>query len=104
MVHCRDRNPGVGTVAVLADVGRLHMRRTLAGGVGAIVTTNAIVDDVGVVKVGGSPGDRCMTVIAIDTTRDMSRVLASCRNTVMTGAASANHLRVVDGECRYPDV
>lgn len=58
-------------VAVLANITRIYMVRILAGGLHAIVTIDAIGGDADVVKVGGRPGNRCMTVIAIVAAENM---------------------------------
>lgn len=50
VVNGIDRLPHIGVVAVLAYVGCLHMRRTFARRVGTVVTTDAIVNDIDVIK------------------------------------------------------
>jgi len=45
-----------------------------------------------------------MTVIAVIAAGDVRRVLAACNDAVMTGAARAQHLRVVDRENRRPHI
>jgi len=42
-------------MTVLTDIGRLNMRRILAGRVGTVVATRAIARDVDVVEVGRYP-------------------------------------------------
>ena len=91
-------------MAVLADVGGLHMRWAFARCVGAVVTTGTIVDDVGVVKRGGRPCNRRMAVVAVISTADMRRMFAGCRHSVMTRATRTDYLRVVNGKHGYPDV
>ena len=104
MVHGSHRFPDGRAVAILADVGRLHMQRALAGGFGAVVAAEAIVHDVDVVEVGGQPRDCRVAVIAVIAASDMRRVFAGRNCAVMTGAACANDLGVVDEVGRYPDV
>lgn len=50
VVNGIDRYPHIGVVAVLTYVGRLHVRRTFSRRVGAVVTTDAIVNDIDVIK------------------------------------------------------
>ena len=45
-----------------------------------------------------------MTVIAVIPARDVRRVLAACNDAVMTGAAGAQYLGVVDRENRRPHI
>lgn len=89
VVHGRRRHPEVGAVAVLADIGRLQMRRAFAGGVGAVMTAEAIVDDVHMVKIRGQPGDRRMTIVTVIAAGDMPGVFAGRSDAVMAGAAAA---------------
>lgn len=50
MVNGIDRHPNIGVVAVLAYIGRLYMSRAFARRIGAVVTTDAIVNDIDVIK------------------------------------------------------
>lgn len=61
------------------------------------MAAETVADDIRVVEIRRSPGDRRMTIVAIIATCDMRRVLAGGCNTVMTGAAGADDLCVVDG-------
>lgn len=78
-----NRRPDDRTVAVLADVRRLDMRRALARRVIAIVTTGAVVNDAGVVEGCGRPGDSRVTVVAIIAARYVRRMFAGRGNAVM---------------------
>ncbi len=51
MVDPVDRREKHFIVAVLADVGRLDMRRVLADGLGAVVATEAIAGDIDVIEI-----------------------------------------------------
>ena len=51
MVDPVDRREKHFVVAVLADVGRLDMRRVLADGLGAVMATEAIARDIEVIEV-----------------------------------------------------
>jgi len=104
VVHRGHRFPDVCAVAILADVCRLDMRWAFTGGIGTVVTTEAIVDDVGMVEVSRCPSDCCMTVVAIVATGYMRWVFAGCRNAVMARATRTDDLRVINGKDGYPDV
>jgi len=98
------RRPSRCAVAILANIGCLDVGRSLANGIGAVVATHTVVHDVDVVKVGRQPGDCRMAVVAIIAAGDMGGVFAGCYEAVMTGAASTNDLRMVNGVNRHPDV
>ena len=51
MIYIGDRCPNVGAVAVLANIRRLNVKRILAGRIGAIVTTDAVIHDIEVIEV-----------------------------------------------------
>jgi len=104
VVYGSHRRPDDRCVARLADVGRLYVRRALARGVCAVVTTETIVDDVGVVKGRGRPGDRRMAVIAVIAAGYVGRVFTGCRDPIVTGAASTDNLRMVDGVSGHPHI
>lgn len=104
VIHRCNRRPNRCAVAIFADVGCLDVGRSLADGIGAVVATNAVIHDVDVVEVGGQPRDCRVAVIAVNAARDMRWVFAGRYCAVMTGAAGANDLGVVDEVGRYPDV
>ena len=72
------------------------MRRVLAGGVGAVVATDAIARDVGVIEVGRNPRVGRVAVITVFATRYVRRVLAGCCVAIVAGAAGPEYLGVVD--------
>lgn len=45
-----------------------------------------------------------MTVFAVVATTYMIRRFSGCRHTIVAGTAGPNHLCVVDGESRHPNV
>lgn len=51
VINGKDRREDVSGMAVLAYVGRLHMRGSLTGGIGAVVAVNAVAGDVDVVEI-----------------------------------------------------
>jgi len=104
VVHRGDRLPDSRVVAVFANIGRLHVQRAFTGSFGAVVAAEAVVHDVDVVKIRGNPRDSGVTVVAVVTARDVGRMFASRRHAVMTRAAGAHYLGVVDGEHRLPHI
>ena len=98
------RRPDIGVVAVLTNGGRQRMQRPFAGCVGAVVTVDAITHDIDVIKVRGQPRDGRVAIVAIVAARDMGRVLADRRGAVVARSTGADHLSMVDRECRYPGV
>lgn len=97
-------HPDVGRVTVFADLRRLDMGRVFAGCVGTIVATGAITRDVYVVKIRRQPANSGVTVIAVVAAIDMCRVLASCGQSIMTGATCADCLGVINGENGVPHI
>lgn len=68
--------PDCWVVTVLADVGGLWVLRIFAGGIGAIMAAEAIVGNICMIKGGGQPGNRCMTIVAVIATDYVSGMLA----------------------------
>ena len=104
MVYGGDGLPDSRAVAVFADIGGLHVQRTLTSRFGAVVAAEAVVRDIDVVKIGRRPGDGGVTVVAVVATRDMGWMFASRRYAVVTRSASAQDLRVVDDKYRRPHI
>ena len=104
VIHGENRRPDSRGMAGFADVGRLNMRRALAGGVRAVMTAEAVVHDVRMVKIRRYPCDCCVTVVAIVAAGDVGRVFADRRNAIVTRAADADYLRVVYGVCGHPRI
>lgn len=96
--------PDDRTVAVLADIGCLYVGRALAGGVGAIVTARAIVDDSCVIKRRRRPRKRCVAIVTVIAAADMCRMFAGRRDAIMAGATGTENLGVIDRIDRNPDV
>jgi len=89
-------------VAVFTNHGGVDMCRVLADGLDAIMTAGAVRADTGVVKIGGRPGGRRVTVIAIVAARYMASILARCNSSVVTAEAGTNDLGMVNNEYRIP--
>jgi len=96
VVNSKYGHKNIGAVAVFADVARLNMRRALSGSVHAVMAVDAAARDIDVIKVRRQPRDGRMAIIAVIAAGDMGLVFAGGRDAVMTGAARANDLRVVD--------
>ncbi len=63
-----DRDCGLecdSTVTVLANIGRLHVGRTLAGGGGAIVATDAVPGDASVIEHRREPRGNVVAIITL---------------------------------------
>jgi len=88
--------PDIRRVAVFADVACLHVRRSFAGGLCAVMAAKAVACDVDMVEVRGQPTDGRMAIIAVVATGDMGWVFSTRRDTVMTRTAGTQHLRMVD--------
>ncbi len=84
VVHRGDGFPDISVMAVLANIGCLYVQRSLARRVSAVVTANAIVDDIHVIEVRRHPGDARVAVVAVVAARNMGRVLAGGDRAVMT--------------------
>jgi hypothetical protein len=104
VIHRNDRCPDSRAVAILADVGRRRVQRTLAGRVLAVVAADTIAGDIRMIEIRRRPGDRRMAVVAVVTARYMPRVLAGRRRAVMATAAGADNLGMVDGKYRQPRI
>lgn len=101
--HVR-RRPDVAVVAVFTNVGGLYVGQGFTGGLDTIVTAEAISDDADMVKIGRSPGDGRMAVVASIATGDVGWVLADRCNAIMAGAAGTHYMRVINGEHRREHV
>jgi hypothetical protein len=104
MINSGGRYPGDDTMTVLADVGRLNVRKVLAGRIGTVVTARTITSDIDMVKIRRGPGSGYVTVITGVAAGDVCGCLAGCRIAVVTGAASTNYLDVVDSYCWRPKI
>lgn len=95
------RRPDVAGVTVFANVGRLDVRRRLAGCIRAVVAVETVAGDVYVIEVGRQPADGRMAIVTAIAAGDMRRVLARCGYTVVARSAGADYLRVIDGDYRF---
>ena len=97
------RRPEDLVVAVLANVGRIDMGRTLADGVDTVVAAHAVARNVHMVEVRRYPAVRRMAVVTGVAALNMRGVFSGSHRAVMARAASADDLGVVHGIGRRPD-
>ena len=96
------RHPQGVVMAVLAEVGCTDMGQVFTGRLSAVMTRRTVAGDPGVIERRRQPGSRRVTVITGITTGDVGWVFAGGGDTIVTGAAGAKHLRVIDGVRRHP--
>jgi len=101
--HVRGR-PNFGVVAIFANIRRLHVCQILASGIYAVMAADAVTNNIQVIEGCRSPSNGGVTVVAGVATGDVRRVFADRNNAVVTRAARANHLRMVNGKYRREDV
>ena len=89
------RRKRIRVVAIFAHVCGRNVRWILAGGVSAIMAARTISRDIDVVEVGWYPASSRMTIVAGICRVEVRRMLAGCRDAVMTRAAGANDLCVI---------
>ena len=104
MVDRIGRRPHIAVVAVLADIRGLYVCQILASGFDAVMAAEAVARDIHVIECRGSPGNRRVTIVAGIVAGDVRRVFADCDDAVMTGAADADDMRVVDGKCGHEHI
>ena len=83
-------------MAVLTNIGGLHVREILALRLDTVVATCTVTGDIDVIEICGQPANRRVAVVTIASAGDMSCVFTSRRHTVMAGAACTQNLRVID--------
>ena len=104
VIDGRNGRPDICAVTIFTDVGGLRVQWTLAGRVCSVVAADAVVNNVRVVEICRQPGNSSVAVVAIIAAGDMRWVFANSYDTVMTRAASANNLSVIDSKGRNPGV
>ena len=67
------RRPEDIVVAVLADIGRVDVGRSLAGRIRAVVAVGAVAGDVHVIEVRRDPRVRRVAIVAVGATGDVVR-------------------------------
>jgi len=96
VVDGHHRGEHVGRVAILTDIGRINMRLVLSGRVSAVVAAHAVARDIDMVEIRWQPAGGAMTVVASVATGYVRGILASGDSAIVTGAANADDLRVID--------
>jgi len=104
VINRKHGRPDVRGMAVFTDIAGLQVRRTLAGRFHTVMAACTVSGDIDVVEVGGQPARCRMTIVAGIATRNMCRILSGGCDTVMTGAAGANNLCVINRKDGRPDV
>ena len=104
MVHQVGWRKGHRVVAILADIGGLHVRWVLTGRIGPVMAAGAVAGDVDVIKIRRHPSIGGMTVVTGVAARNVGRVLAGRSIAIMTGATTAYDISMVDRKCRCETV
>ena len=104
MIDHISRRPGHIVVAILTDICRRYVRRIFADRVGTVVAVEAAIDNIDVIKIGRYPCRRRVAVIAVFAALNVGRILASRRRTVVAGIAGTQHMQVIDGNGRVPEI
>ncbi len=104
VINSVSRAEQVGVVAVLTNIRGLDMLRIFAGRVGAIVAADTVAGDVNVIESSGTPGHRRMAIVTGIIAGNVGGVFSSSYDAIVTGAATANHLCMVDGKHRHENV
>ena len=104
MVHQVGWRKGHRVMAVLANIGGLHVRRVLAGRIGAVMAAGTVAADVDVIKVCGHPAIAGMTIVTGVAARNVGRVFARCDIAVVAGLTGTDDLSVVHHGGRRPKI
>jgi hypothetical protein len=91
-------------MAVFTDLGRLYVVDILANGVRAVMTAATIVENSVVTENCRQPPGRRVAIVTVRSTRNVSGGFADGCDAIMTRAASAQHLGVINSESRCPDI
>ena len=91
-------------MAVLTNVRRLNVCRPLTRRVSAVMAARTVTGNIDVIEIGWLPGDRTVAIITIIATGNVCRMLARCRDPIVTGRATAQYLCVVYHSRRRPHI
>lgn len=97
VIHLTHLPPTVGGVTTFAAVATADVIHRFTAGHHAVVTTAAIVHHPAVIKVSGRPTAGSVTTVTRLIGGNVTAFLAPCGGAVMTTAARADHLVVIDG-------
>jgi len=98
MVNRKYRRKCIGGMAVLTDVRCRHVPLVLAGRVRAVMTGETIPRDIRMIEGRRKPASRRVAIVAGIPAGHVVRCLASGNNAVMTVAADAVYLGVINGK------
>lgn len=96
------RRPKHVVVAVFADIGRIDVRRILTGSFDAVMASETVVGDTGMVIPGRRPERRLVTILAVVAGGKVVGRLACCRNTIVAGSTATGHGCVIHERNRAP--
>ena len=105
MIDREDRIKGQGFFVVTGFAGiiSVNVRRyrvNLTNGVSTVVTDNAVVDNIGVIDIGGGERNRIMTNVAFVGGGHMADFLAKGNDIIVTTATGTKDIIVVNRFCR----
>ena len=89
--------PEVHAMAIFTDSCGQYVRVVFTGCVRAVVATGAIAGNARVVKVCWRPGNCCVAIVAVVTSREMCGMFAGRSDAVVTRTTTAEHLCVIHG-------
>lgn len=95
------RGPAHVVVAVFTYIAGRHMRRAFAFSTNAIMATETVVCDIGVVKCCGRPCNRCVAILANIAGLKVRQGFPGGLDTIVAIGAAACDIRMVEYR-RYP--
>ena len=102
MIHSEYRYPGGIAVAVLTDIGRLNVSGMFAGGRGAVMATDAVTCDSGMIEIRRYPAVGGMAGLTVITALNMCSMLANGDTAVVTAEAGTDHFVMIHTNRWYP--
>jgi len=100
VIHGHYWRKDVGGMAVLTDIRGLDMCRIFAGRVYAVMAADTITHDIHMVEIRRQPGHGAVAIVTIVAAGDVPLVFSGCCEAIMAGAATAQHLRVIN-DCHW---
>ena len=98
------RRENICRMTVFANIAGRDVRDVLTRRIDSVMAVDAVTRDIQVIEIGGQPADSGVAIVAVVAALDVILVLAGRRRAVMAGAASAQHLCVIDGKAWRPNV
>ena len=96
VVDIRRWGPYRRTMAVFANIGGLNVRLVLAGCIGAVVTADAVTENVYVVEIRGQPGSCNVAVVAGVAAGNVGLVFAGRSNAIVAANTIAKYVIVIE--------